>query len=227
VKAPTILSLDTSTEACSAAVISGKTEVSRFEIAPRQHANKILQMIHEVLEEGNLSLSEVDAIAVGQGPGSFTGVRLGIGVAKGLSFGADIPVIPVSTLKALSMAYASPLSDTVIVSAIDARMSEVYWAVYKGPNRDILTNDSLSRPENISALPPSAFTGCAIGLGSGFGAYKDALVNSLELEFQDIQSDCYPEAIHIAKAALPLFLNGQTIKSEELSPVYLRNDVVR
>lgn len=226
-KAPTILSLDTSSIACSAALVSGKTQVSRFEVAPRQHANRILQMIDEVLEEGKLSLNEVDAIAVGQGPGSFTGVRLGIGVAKGLSFGADIPVIPISTLKALSMACGPVDEKTIIVSAIDARMSEVYWAVYQGTQRTTIVPDSIDNPEAISALPPTAFTGKAIGVGTGFAEYREQLNSSLELDFQEIIDDAHPQAIHIAKAALPLFLNGQTLESEALAPVYLRNDVVK
>ena len=97
-----ILAVDTATEACSAALLVGDKVFSRWEEAPRDHTRKILPMVQAVLEDAGISLSDLDAIAFGRGPGSFTGVRIGIGVAQGLAFGAGVPLIGISTLAAMA-----------------------------------------------------------------------------------------------------------------------------
>lgn len=99
-----ILALDTATERCSVALLVGNTVYSRSEIAPRDHTKKVLPMVDEVLKEAGVTLQELDALAFGRGPGSFTGVRIGIGIAQGLAFGADLPMIGISTLAAMAQA---------------------------------------------------------------------------------------------------------------------------
>ena len=126
-----ILAVDTATEACSAALLVGDKLFSRWEEAPRDHTRKILPMVQAVLDDAGISLSDLDAIAFGRGPGSFTGVRIGIGVAQGLAFGAGVPLIGISTLAAMAQgAYRLDGAEQVL-TAIDARMNEVYFGRYE------------------------------------------------------------------------------------------------
>ena len=122
-----ILALDTATENCSVALLVNDRVYVRREVAPRDHTKKILPMVDEVLKEAGLSLNELDALAFGRGPGSFTGVRIGIGIAQGLAFGAELPMIGISTLQAMAQGSYRNMRATHVACAIDARMSEVYW----------------------------------------------------------------------------------------------------
>jgi tRNA threonylcarbamoyladenosine biosynthesis protein TsaB len=123
-----ILALETSTEACSVAFQNEMEHVyERFEITPQQHTRLLFPMIRDVLAEANLALAEIDAIAVSRGPGSFTGVRIAVNVAKGLAFGLNKPVYAISTLAA--MAYQMP--GETVRPVLDARMGEVYTGLYR------------------------------------------------------------------------------------------------
>jgi len=129
-----ILALETATEACSAALnIDGEIR-ERFEIAPRGHSELILPMLESLLAEADIPLGQVDALAFGRGPGAFTGVRIGVGVAQGVAFGAELPVLPVSTLAALAQATDAGQ----VLAALDARMDEVYWGRYRRDERGLM-----------------------------------------------------------------------------------------
>ncbi len=126
-----ILAIDTATEACSAALLiigeTGDTEISsRYQLAPREHSRLILKMIDELLTEADVPVSSVDAIAFGQGPGSFMGLRIAAGVVQGIAFAHDIPVVPVSTLKAIAQRAYEETGSAHVLATIDARMDEVY-----------------------------------------------------------------------------------------------------
>ena len=130
-----ILAIDTATEACSVALQTAQGVFSRWEKCPQQHAQKLLFVIDDVLKEAKLDKSSIDGIAFGQGPGSFTGVRIATAHCQGLALGLDIPVVGISTLATLAQSAVvhtdeSQSSTTPIISAIDARMSEVYFAQY-------------------------------------------------------------------------------------------------
>ncbi|HEB5077907.1 TPA: tRNA (adenosine(37)-N6)-threonylcarbamoyltransferase complex dimerization subunit type 1 TsaB, partial [Aeromonas hydrophila subsp. hydrophila] len=115
-----ILAVDTATEACSAALLVGEQVFSRWEEAPRDHTRKILPMVQAVLDDAGITLDELDAIAFGRGPGSFTGVRIGIGVAQGLAFGAGVPLIGISTLAAMAQGAHRLDGAEQVLTAIDA-----------------------------------------------------------------------------------------------------------
>src|SRR5437868_8019064 len=121
----TLIAIETSTECCSAALLRDGALIERSELAPRRHAELILPMIESLLNEAGVSRRQLDAIAVGRGPGAFTGVRLAISVAQGLALALDIPVVPVSSLAALAQDANTKEGETVL-AVIDARMGEIY-----------------------------------------------------------------------------------------------------
>ena len=127
----TLLALDTSTEACSVALWHKGEKTHLDELAQRTHTKRILPMVDELLANSGINLKQVDALAFGRGPGSFTGVRVGAGIAQGLAFGADLPVIAVSNLTAMAQAAFELHQAENVVAAIDARMNEVYFSQIK------------------------------------------------------------------------------------------------
>ncbi len=147
-----LLGIETATDACSCALWCEGEITERFEIAPRRQAERVLPMIDELLQEKQLTLADMQAIAFGQGPGSFMGTRLAASVALGLAFGVDIPVIPISTLQALAQrAYVQYQFDQV-AAAWDARMQEMYWGCYRVDADGImqpLRHDELSAPAAV------------------------------------------------------------------------------
>ena len=153
-----ILALDTSTEACSAALLIDGEITSQYQLAPREHSRLILKIIDKLLSDAKVSVSSLDAIAFGRGPGSFMGLRIAAGVVQGIAFAHDIPVIPISTLKAIAQrAYEQTNIENVLV-AIDARMDEVYWGAYSLVNQQWITDgeECVISPDKIQ-LPSHAF----------------------------------------------------------------------
>jgi len=144
---PKILAFETATQACSAALCIDSTIIERFQVAPRKHSDLILPMIDEVLREAGVTLDQVDAIAVGIGPGSFMGVRLAVGIAQSLAFGQDKRVIPVSTLQILAQTAHRELKMDQVLAAWDARMGEMYWSAYQLKNHlmQSVQKDQLTR----------------------------------------------------------------------------------
>jgi tRNA threonylcarbamoyladenosine biosynthesis protein TsaB len=138
-----ILALDTSTEACSVALWADGAVTERFELGS-QHSERILPMTQEALAEAGVALTQIDAVAFGRGPGSFTGLRICAGVAQGLAFGADVPVLPVSSLAALAQGIEAP----GVLAAFDARMDQLYWGAYVRNARGLV---ELSGAEKVLA----------------------------------------------------------------------------
>ncbi len=141
-----ILAIDTSGEACSAALLTETGLHQRLTLEPRRHADLILGLAEGLLKEADLKLRELDALAFGRGPGSFTGVRIAAAVVQGLAFGADLPVLPVSTLAGLAQGQHRRQGARKCLAALDARMGEVYWGRY------ILDNQGLMRLDGEEAV---------------------------------------------------------------------------
>lgn len=220
-----ILAIDTSTENCSVALVIDNHYYVRREVAPRDHTKKILPMVDQVLKEAGVSLAELDALAFGRGPGSFTGVRIGIGIAQGLAFGADLPMIGISTLAAMAQGSYRTCGVTHVATAIDARMSEVYWSRYvRQENGDWATHDleCVIAPERL-VEESNAEDSVWCQAGTGWAAYAEAL-SQLNFKTQ-MGSVLYPDAEDIAFLAQFAFARGEQVSVEESSPVYLRDNV--
>ena len=225
-----ILAIDTATEACSAALYIDGELTSRYQLAPREHSRLILKMIDELVAEAQLAVSEIDVIAFGRGPGSFMGLRIAAGVVQGIAFAHDIPVIPVSTLKAIAQRAYEQTQNKNILVAIDARMDEVYWCVYSLENNQwlpdaeeqVISPDKVTLPERLNQSDISC-----IGAGTGWKTYKERLLPTVDCQLQTILPECLPSAEVIVKLAADEFSAGNTVTAAEAIPVYLRNDVAR
>jgi tRNA threonylcarbamoyladenosine biosynthesis protein TsaB len=225
-----ILALDTATENCSAALWSDGALGTREELLERGAAQRILSMIDELLGESGVSLKALDAIAFGCGPGGFTGVRLAASVTQGLAFGADLPVVPVSDLRALAQRVLGrqPQTTRVLVCA-DARMNEVYWGCFERSGKamaEAVGAEHVGGPATVD-LPASWLTTepPAWGAGSGFAAYPQ-LTAALATRLGGF-CDLLPRAAEIAQLAVPEIVAGRVLLPEQALPVYLRNDVAR
>ena len=217
-----LLAIETATECCSVALSCNGAIIERSELAPRRHAELVLPMIESVLAEAGLARRAIDVIAVGRGPGAFTGVRLAISVAQGLALGLDVPVLPVSSLAA--MAQHAPDDGMPILAVIDARMGEIYAGVFtRGADGLVhaLNNECVGHADLI-ALPQHS-RWCVVG--SGWATYAPLL--ELRLGAAPIFADGarFPQARAIAELALPHALAGDGVSAELALPVYLRDKV--
>ncbi len=215
-----ILALETATEACSAALnIDGEIR-ERFEIAPRGHSALILPMLESLLTEADISLRQLDALAFGRGPGAFTGVRIGVGVAQGVAFGADLPVLPVSTLAALAQATEAGQ----VLAAIDARMDEVYWGQYRRDAQGLMRLQGEECVVTPDATPRVSGEGW-LGAGSGWAAYGDGLRARHAGRLTGATPDALPHAAAVSQLAVDAFATGEAVSAEQALPVYLRDKV--
>ncbi|MDP5148644.1 tRNA (adenosine(37)-N6)-threonylcarbamoyltransferase complex dimerization subunit type 1 TsaB [Rheinheimera baltica] len=217
-----LLALDTSTEACSVALQIGAERLTLDEVCPQQHSKRILPMVQQLLSQADIGLSQLDGIVFGRGPGSFTGVRIGVGVTQGLAFGADVPVYGVSTLAAMAQAAHRLHSAQQVIAAIDARMAEVYIASFR------LQNGLMQPSSGEVAIKPQDLPAFDIGgevyaVGTGWQTYAEAL---LQKKPAVIAHDIlYPSAQDMLSLSLPALAAGQFIAAEQAEPVYVRDDV--
>ena len=221
------LALDTSTEACSVALSYQGQLLALDEICPQQHSKRILPMVQQVLADAGVSLNQLSGIVFGRGPGSFTGVRIGVSVAQGLAFGVDVPVYGVSTLAAMAQAAAQLKGSRQVIAAIDARMAEVYLAAYALDEQGLMQAISSEVAAKPSALP-AAITGLTfntdtLGVGTGWQTYGSELQ---ALTPTTIASDIlYPSAQYMLPFANLAWQNGHFIAAELAEPVYVRDEV--
>lgn len=221
-----LLALDTSTEACSAALsIQGEVR-QRFELTPGGHGQRILVLINSLLDEAGIDLSALDALAFGRGPGGFTGVRMATGVIQGLSLGLDLPVVAVSSLAALAQGAADELGFRDVLAAIDARMNEVYWGVYRVADNGLVkaVGEERVAPPGALEAPPA---GRWWGVGSGWVSHADALGARLGGRLAGVSADRFPRAREVAMLAAQAYRQGHTLRTDEVAPVYLRERVAR
>jgi tRNA threonylcarbamoyladenosine biosynthesis protein TsaB len=220
---PTILTLDSSTEACSCALSVAGVISEQFEFLPRLHTKHILPMIKKLVSDHDMQFSDLDAVAVGAGPGSFTGLRIAAGVAQGIAFGADLPLIPVSTLASMAQQHLKSDKDYVL-SCLDARINEVYWALYAIEDGRIALQgeETLCKPELLKlALNKPCY---AVGNGMTF---IEQMPDQTQALITGHETEVYPRAAAMTELALQYFEQGRLMQPEDFSPTYLRNKVTQ
>lgn len=223
-----ILALDTSTEYLSLALMIDDWAITRDVHAGQSHSQRVLPLLREMLNEAGLEVEEMDGIAFGAGPGSFTGLRIGCGIAQGLGFAAEVPVVGVSTLNALAEGVVMRAPDALrVVACLDARMGEVYHAAYE-KNDDVwqeVSGPGLYRPENVPQLQGEGW----VGVGTGWAVYRDQLqsVYGRQLKGVLLQANVYdhPNALAIAHLARPILSAGLGKPAADAMPIYIRNKV--
>jgi tRNA threonylcarbamoyladenosine biosynthesis protein TsaB len=219
-----LLAFETATEACSVALWLDGEVRERFEVAPRRHAELSLPWADQLLAEAGVSKSQLDAIAVGRGPGAFTGVRLAVALAQGIALALDRPVVPVSTLAALAMQAHSlrPTGGSRVIAAIDARMGEVYAGTFELSEDDVvsLSQECVCSPDGFELAE-----GKWLGVGTGFAAADGALRRRFGNQLVDVDPAALPHAADIAILAALAFARGESVAPERVEPAYLRNNV--
>jgi tRNA threonylcarbamoyladenosine biosynthesis protein TsaB len=217
-----ILALDASTELCSVAVGGSGGFVERVEHAGQRHSEMMLPMVHSVLADAGVALAQLEGIAFGAGPGSFTGLRIACGVAQGLAFGAGLPVVGVPTLAAIAEAARALGIRDRVYAALDARMREVYVAAYEydGARWHERIEAAVVKPD-AAPRPPGAGW---FGAGNGFAAYAD-LRTRLARALTGCDATLAPVAGAIGALALPRFAAGEGVPARDATPLYVRHRV--
>ncbi|MEE9492544.1 MAG: tRNA (adenosine(37)-N6)-threonylcarbamoyltransferase complex dimerization subunit type 1 TsaB [Gammaproteobacteria bacterium] len=221
-----ILAIETATHACSAALLLDGEVRQSLQIAPREHVRLILPMVESLLQEADIKLAQLDAIAFGRGPGSFTGLRIAAGIAQGMAFAADLPVVPVSTLAAIAQGIIRQHQKQRVLVAIDARMQEVYWAAWrqdKPGNAELQGQEQVTAPEDVR-LPDDSVWSAA---GNGWEEYQQQLLSVCHIDASDVFSQQYPEARDVATLAKNSVELGNVVSADLAQPIYLRDNVAR
>jgi tRNA threonylcarbamoyladenosine biosynthesis protein TsaB len=215
-----ILAIDTVTEMCSAALSVDSKSIDRQDKAINRHSNVVLGMVQALLDEAGISLSQLDLIVADVGPGSFTGIRIGMGVAQGLAYGADLPLLGVDALSTLAQGVTEDGSGNIL-AAIDARMNQVYWAEFTQQSGSLALWGSLhlSHPEKIEGVEQAVY-----GTGSGWDAYANIL--QTRMDTSGYAPDRFPLARHALECATRK-PRSDWVAAGDLLPVYLRNDVAK
>ena len=213
-----LLAFETATRRLSVALWQDGELIERAEEISNGGSEHILPWAHELLAEAGLTLNQIDGIAFGAGPGGFTGLRLASGVAQGLAYGLDLPVMPVSTLEALALASG----ERDVWACLDARMNEVYGAAYQ------VEGDSVRQLMAPVCIPPAVapaptFAG-GWGAGDGFAAYG-SLLHGRKPDLIGVRGDVYPTAAAVLRLAAPAFSRGAAVSAALAQPIYVRDKV--
>lgn len=220
-----LLAVETATDACSAALSIDGVISERYELASKEHTQLILPMVDALMQEAGLVPADLDGLAFGCGPGSFTGVRIATGIIQGMALGLDLPVVPVSTLAAIAQDYFDRHTANVAYVAMDARMGEIFWGVYQ---RDAdgfaqLIGEEAVTPPELIVFPELS----GVGLGSGWGVYQSVLRAKLADQISHYDSSPLPRARSIAVLGDHGFAMQRAVPVDQAMPVYLRDKVAK
>jgi tRNA threonylcarbamoyladenosine biosynthesis protein TsaB len=217
-----ILAIETSTEACAIGLSTKGRHYTRFELTPRRHTECVLPWSDELLSQAALAKTDLQAIAVGIGPGAFTGVRLGLSLAQGMALALGVPLLPLPTLGIIAQAQTH---EGPIAVLMDARMGECYVGFYQKQNgvAHELISPALLKPDAIK-LP---FEGEWIGVGSAFSAYPEQLPQALRNAMRCIDAEALPQPEAMLQMAEQAFTKGAALPPEHVEPIYLRNNVAQ
>jgi tRNA threonylcarbamoyladenosine biosynthesis protein TsaB len=227
-----LLAVETSTEACSAALYLDGVVSERFELTPKEHTKLILPMINSLMSEAGLRPQQLDALAFSCGPGSFTGVRIATGVIQGIAMGADLPVVPVSTLAAIAQGFFDKNNTktkgselNVAFTAMDARMGEIFWGVYQCDEQNFAT--LLGKESVVTATHVDFPAIRGVGIGSGWGVYNQELMTRLSNQVNFCEIEHLPRAGAVARLGVQDYEQGLAVSVELAMPVYLRDKVAK
>jgi len=219
-----LLAFDTSNDTCSCCLYVDGDILSRSERLPRRHAELLLSMVVNLLAEGGLTLGELDALAFGCGPGSFTGLRIASGVAQGLARGQNLPVVPVSSLRALAQGARRRWGWSTVHCLFDARMEEVYAGSFTADADGLMcaiTAERVCPPQDLDF----AVTAFSQGAGNGWTTYAELLDRQFGLKPNAKARAIDPEAVDVATLAVHDFAAGLAVRAADAVPVYLRHKV--
>ena len=220
-----LIALDTSTPACSVALLAGQEVLTRFDIIPARHADVVLPWIEELLAEAGINRHHLDAIGVTVGPGTFTGVRLGISIAQGFALGLNRPIIPLSTLQLLAMQI--PAQGKIGLACIDARMGEVYSGWYQRDGDGVLRAlmpETVCPPETVR-LPDTL--GDWYALGSGLAVNANHLAARLKDRCVEQRPHAHPNAAHMLPYVEEQLQHERVMDPAQIEATYLRQRVAQ
>lgn len=220
-----VLALETSGDACSCALWVDGAVYQEHRLAPRRHAELILTMAEAVLAAGGAAVTDLDALAFGRGPGTFTGVRVAAAVAQGVAVAADLPVVPVSSLRALAEGLWRERRAERVAAAFDARMDEVYWGLYAlvDGHMEAAGAEAVAAPGAVAV--PAA--GRWLGAGRGWGDHREALGLRLGERLAGVAADVLPQAWDVAVLGALELGRGGAVDAADALPVYLRDRVIQ
>ncbi len=220
-----ILAIETATESCSVALEAGGQVLHRYRHAPRQHAELLLPWVQELLLEAHIDFADIDVIAFSRGPGSFTSLRIGIGVVQGIAWATDCPVVPVSSLAAIAQIAAAQGVKTALV-ALDARMGEVFTGLYRLDERGYMQLDGKEQvcaPDVVQCPADNDAHGDVYGVGVGFERYPELCPQRRQLA--GVKADIWPQAEAVLSLAKNWLVDNKPLPPEQAQPVYLRDNV--
>lgn len=220
-----ILAIETSTDACSVALLTGTDLLVDHRIAAQQHGSIVLPMIDALMSQASIKPAQLSAVAFGRGPGSFTGVRIGVALTQGIALGADVGVVGISTMHSVAQGVHRLHNDGTVAVSLDARMDEVYHAVYQVDENGLmqaLTDECICPPGEVPQLSKSLD---ATWAGSGAERYADILQSQYDVTEEQIRFNAWPQANDLIELAKPDVRAGNLVPAEEAMPVYLRNKV--
>ena len=218
-----LLAIETATETCSVALAVNNEILELYQHAPRQHAELLLPWVRQLLAEAGFGFASLDGIAFSRGPGSFTSLRIGIGVVQGLAWASDRPVIPVSSLAATAQtAVAEGISSALV--ALDARMNEVFTGTFAANSSGIMIpvdDERVCGPQDVQ-FPANTET---YGVGIGFERYD--FLKEQGGRLAGIRPDIWPKASSVIKLAQEWLRDSEALPAEQAQPVYLRDNVAK
>jgi len=214
-----LLAIETSTEYCSVALWQDGVVSERCELVGQKHSEVLMEMLDALLQDSGIRIRDVDGIAFGKGPGSFTGVRIACGVTQGLALGADVEVVGVCTLEALAEASGKDK----VIAALDARMSELYLAAYEKRDGEwsAVIEPCLCKAEDAPVLKGDGW----FGVGSGFVVSGVALQARFGDQLSGVDEKAVPQASAVARIAAREFAKENAVDAALALPLYLRDKV--
>ncbi len=221
-----LLALDTSSDACSVALQVGDDVFEHHVVQPRQHTKILMPMIGSLLSDAGADLQDMDAVVLGNGPGSFIGMRIAASVAQGLAFGSGVEIVPVSSMAAIAAEVMEIYSATEVIVAQDARMNEAYLGIYRNDGEGIptaVTDEVLQPIEKIDGLA-AANASELFAAGQAWEKYP-ALLELNRAAISEIVDVQYPTARYLLGLGMRAWQGGEAIEPEKLAPAYIRMKV--